>query len=110
MRTIQKELWPFRTVAERFHLIDSPTHTVYIPDKEGKELVAQLCKGEHNRALMRKLGQYSVSIYEQHFVALERAGDLTILEDGSAILENMALYSSKTGLSLTADSGKAIFI
>ena len=28
---MQSELFPFRTVSERFHLIDSPTVTVYIP-------------------------------------------------------------------------------
>lgn len=107
---IQSDFFPFRTVAERFHLIDSPTRTVYIPLGEGKALVEQLRAGASSRKLFRQLGQYGVSIYEKHFAALEEAGDLEILEDGSAILRNMALYSEKTGLSLEVDSGKVLFI
>ena len=48
--------------------------------------------------------------YEKHFAALESAGDLEVLENGAAILRNTALYSGETGLSLEADSGKALFV
>ena len=107
---MQSELFPFRTVSERFHLIDSPTVTVYIPRGEGVELIERLQSGERSRDLYRRLGQYGVSIYEQHFNALDQAGDLDRLEDGSVILANPALYSEYTGLSLKADSGKGLFI
>ena len=101
---------PFRTIAERFQLIDTPTRTVYIPWGEGAELVDRLRAGEGGRKLFRMLGQYGVSIYEKHFAALDRAGDLAVLENGAAILENTALYSEETGLSLEADSGKGLFV
>ena len=107
---IQSEFFPFRTVAERFHLIDSPTRTVYIPWGEGAELVERLRAGEGGRTLFRQLGQYGVSVYEKHFAALEAAGDLELLENGAAILCDLALYSEETGLSLEADSGKSLFI
>ena len=82
---IRTELFPFQSVAERFHMIDSPTRTVYIPLGAGAELVGRLRAGERSRALFRQLGQYGVSIYENHFAALDQAGDLERLEDGSAI-------------------------
>ena len=107
---IQSEFFPFRAVAERFHLIDSPTRTVYIPWGEGSELVERLHAGEGGRALFRRLGQYSVSVYEKHFAALEAAGELEVLENGAAILRDPALYAEETGLSLEADSGKGLFI
>lgn len=107
---MQSAFFPFRTVAERFRLIDTPTRTVYIPLGAGAELVAQLRSGGGGRNLFRKLGQYGVSIYDKHFAALDQAGDLEILENGAAILRNTALYSEKTGLSLNADSGKGLFI
>lgn len=107
---IRTEFFPFRTVAERFHLIDSPTRMVYIPLQEGEVLLRRFRAGERSRNLFRQLGQYGVSIYEQHFAALEEAGDLEILEDGTAILRNMDLYSETTGLSLEADCGKSLFI
>lgn len=107
---IQSEPFPFRTIAERFHLIDSPTRTIYIPLEEGAKLIGELQSGMVNRNTFRKLGRYSVSIYEQHFAALEQAGDLQILDSGDAVLRNLDLYSMKTGLSLEADYGKALFI
>ena len=107
---IRTELFPFQSVAERFHMIDSPTRTVYIPLGAGAELVGRLRAGERSRTLFRQLGQYGVSIYENHFAALDQAGDLERLEDGSAILATLSLYSEETGLSLEADCGKAFFV
>ena len=107
---IRTELFPFQSVAERFHMIDSPTRTVYIPLGAGAELVGRLRAGERSRALFRQLGQYGVSIYENHFAALDQAGDLERLEDGSAILATLSLYSEETGLSLEAYCGKAFFV
>lgn len=110
LHLLQNGFFPFRTVAERFHLIDSPTRTIYIPLGKGAELVEELRSGNISQKLFRKLGQYGVSVYEQHFTALENAGDLEILENGAAILLNSDLYSTETGLSLEADNGKALFV
>lgn len=107
---MQSELFPFRTVAERFHLIENPTVTIYIPLDEGAELIQELRSGQRNRNIFRKLGQYGVSIYEQHFAKLDRAGDLERLEGDVFVLSNLALYAADTGLSLEADSGKGLFI
>lgn len=107
---IQRELMPFRTVADRFHLIDSPTRTIYIPLGEGAALAEQLQAGARSRALFRRLGQYGVSVYQDHFAALDRAGELEVLEDGSAVLRDTALYDPVSGLSMEADSGQALFL
>lgn len=96
-------LMPFQEVARRFKLIRSETKTVYIPRGEGDELAQRLRAGERSRALFRALGQYGVSIYLDHFAALDRAGALEFLEDGSAILTDLTLYDRSTGLSLTAE-------
>ena len=101
---------PFRSVSERFHLIDSPTKTVYIPLDGGVPLTDRLRAGERSRALFRQLGQYGVSLYDQHYQALRSAGDLDELEDGTAVLANLSLYSQETGLSLDADFGKGLFV
>ena len=107
---LRTEFFPFRTVAERFHLIDSPARTVYIPRGEGAEWIEQLRAGVRSRKLFRLLGPYGVSIYERHFAALEKAGDIEILEDGTAVLRNEEIYSEEVGLSLEADNGKSLFI
>lgn len=107
---MQEKRLPFKTVAERFRLIDADTRTVYIPKDEGKQLIEQLRTGEWDKTLFRNLGQYAVSIYPKHFQALLTAGDLELLEEGAAILTNLELYSADTGLSLRADPGKGLFI
>ncbi|SCJ40435.1 CRISPR-associated helicase Cas3 [uncultured Clostridium sp.] len=106
---LEKENFPFRTVAQRFHLIDNETRTVYVPDAESARLFARLESGERSRNLFRELGQYGVSVFDNHFTALESAGTLQVLEDGSALLTDPALYDARTGLALHADSGQALF-
>ena len=107
---------PFRTVAEQFRLIDQNTYTVYIPLGEGEEMIRRLKDGECSRALFRKLGRYAVSVYEQHYQALYKAGAILTraavpgLDETSAVLEDMSLYDRMTGLSLEPETGKAEFI
>lgn len=108
--TMEQDYMPFRKIAEKFRLIDSETKTVYIPLGDGEKLIQQLRSDECSRALFRALGQYGVSVYPQHFEALDLEGDLEVLENGTAVLTNLALYDNDTGLSLTADTGKGLFI
>ncbi len=108
--------FPFRTVAETFHLIDQNTYTVYIPYGEGATLLRQLQDGECSKGLYRKLGRYAVSVYDKHFQALHHAGalltarEVPTLDDDSAILTDLTLYSETMGLSLEPETGKAEFI
>lgn len=107
---------PFRTVAERFRLINENTRTVYIPCGEGAQLLERLKNGACSRELYRKLGRYGVSVYDKHFQALDAAGalltarDVPSLDAESAILRDMALYDERYGLSLEPECGKAEFI
>lgn len=101
---------PFQEVARRFRLIRSDTKTVYIPREDGIQLAERLHQGERSRALFRALGQYGVSVYPDHFTALDRAGVLELLEDGSALLTDLELYQETTGLTLDPESGKAFFL
>ncbi len=108
---MQNTPFPFQTVAQRFKLIENDTRTVYIPmDAQAKSLLQQLHSGHAGKTLFRKLGQYGVSIYPQHFDALFDAGVLEILDCGAAVLTDMELYHNETGLSLHADNAQARFI
>ena len=55
-------------------------------------------------------GQYGVSVYPQHLAALEQAGALEHLEDGSVVLRDIGLYTQTTGLTLEPSGGNALFI
>ena len=96
---------PFRTVAENFHMIDSPTRTVYIPQGDGAKLLEQLRFAGPSRSLYRKLGQYAVNVYERQYKELLDAGTIELLDnaDGdSAVLRDETKYSKETGLSMDA--------
>lgn len=101
---------PFTTVAQNFHLIEDASKTVYIPIGDGAKIIARIKAGEGSRALYRKAGLYGVNVYEQQYRDLLRSGDIEILSEDCAVLINLALYSSNTGLSLHAEQGKANFI
>lgn len=103
-------LMPFREVARRFRLIHADTKTVYIPQGEGIHLIERLRQGEWNRNLFRALGQYGVSVYPNHFADLDRVGALEFLEDGSAVLTDLSLYSEAIGLTTMPETGKAFFL
>ena len=110
LKTMERELFPFRTVAEQFRMIEENTRTVYIPAGEGAKLIERLRSGERSRSLFRKLGRYGVSVYENHFQALDRAGALELLEDGSAILADLGLYDRQTGLPMEVEEGRGILL
>ena len=110
MKTLQEQSLPFKTVSEAFHLIEEDTFSVYIPLGDGESACRPLSEGRANREDYRRAGQYSVSIYEQHFRDLLNSGDLLPLSDGSAILINLRLYDPEMGLSLKSDAGRADFI
>ena len=98
-----RNMLPFQEVVQRFQMIQQDTRTVYVPRGEGAELLARLSVGECSRSLFRKLGQYSVNVYASHFQALDRAGALELLADGSGVLIKPSLYDEDTGLSMDPD-------
>lgn len=100
---------PFETLAKSFHLIDRTTCTVYIPMGDGADACQPLVEGRAGRADYRRAGQYGVSVYQQHYEALYRAGAISLLTEDSAVLTDMSRYDPEMGLSLTAEAGEAFF-
>ena len=103
-------LLPFRTVAERFRLIDDASKTIYVPMDEGAELVRRLRGGERSRALFRKLGQYGVNVYEKQYQALLRGGSIELLDEDSAILMDDSLYDRIMGLVFCDNENTGLFV
>ncbi|MBO4795500.1 MAG: CRISPR-associated helicase/endonuclease Cas3, partial [Clostridia bacterium] len=101
---------PFETVATAFHLIDTVTRTVYIPNEQILPLIDAIRGGYATRGTYRKAGSFGVDVYESHFNVLLLAGDIEELPGGSAVLLNGDVYDEQTGLSLKADFGKAEYI
>ena len=106
---IQGRMYPFQSVAKRFHMIGEATKTVYIPLEEGAQLIKRLLYGERTRELFRRLGQYGVNVYDKQFDELLAKGQIDIIDDDSAVLKNVKDYSIYKGL-CTAEASTAVFI
>ncbi len=104
-----KGTFPFKAIAEQFHLIEQDMTTIYIPIGDGQTLKELLRQGKVNTKLMRRLALFGVGVYPRHFEALDKAGDIEQMENNVCFLSNLSLYNRETGLSLDADYGKAVF-
>ncbi len=109
MKKMESRALPFQEISDEFHLIETDTRTIYILTEKEQEYLERLEEGERSRELFRELAQYGVSVYPKHFEELEQAGDIRLLEDDVAVLENWKLYEENTGLSMEAEFGKGIF-
>lgn len=111
IQLIKNAFFPFQSIAERFHMIDSAAKTIIVPmDNQARDAVDKYLAGKINRALMQKLGQYSVEVFPGHYRELNTVGAITVVGENMAVLDDLSLYSEQIGLSLKADSGKALFI
>ena len=101
----------FRTVDERFRMIDGAEYTIYVPLGEGKMLTEELLNNGPNRQLMRKLGEFSVSLYRDFFLRLCEMGHIHRVSENAAVLENLDLYSSELGFPFeVSEQSEALFI
>ena len=101
---------PFADISDTFRMIDSNAVTVYIPTEESRPLIEQYRSGLINRTLIRKLGRFGVTVYPNRLQELLNAGDVGALGGDVYVLLNEEMYDERTGLSVKADQGKALFI
>lgn len=110
MKLSESRTFPFKTIDERFKLIDDrDTRTVYIPCEENREDIEELLAGNYSRALFRKLGQYGVSVFSGPFDAMCGTGIFRLLPCGNAVLVDESAYDSSTGLQIKEETGNALF-
>ena len=100
----------FRETAERFHLIDANTVTIYIPAKADAADIQALRDGQFSKALLRRLSRGAVNLYAQECSKLAEGGALELhTDDGYAILLNGKLYSDECGLEIGSEGGDGFF-
>lgn len=94
--------FPFRTVAEKFKLIDNAASTVIIPwDDNCRKILAEaeysLSPGRYTRPLQR----YGVDVFENEFIEMHRFGALQMVASRFYVLREEVLkrhYTLETGL------------
>ena len=99
----------FSDVNDKFHLIETGTYNVIIPIYDGEELADKLKYNGLSKEENRKIGEYSVAVYERDFRRLNEFGAVLPVSEDTCILINKELYDSKIGLSLSIAGGSALY-
>lgn len=103
-------VFPFRSVAGQFRLIENEATVVYIPLEDGKALTDQLISGGFDRNTFRWLGQYGINVFPNHLKALQESGCLECLWDGIYILRDLTQYREDIGLLMDVETGDGFFV
>lgn len=101
---------PFQAVSEIFHLIESDTRTLIVPNnQEASHLLDELHRRietqENFRFLLRQLGNYSLNIYENEYEKMIEDGSAYELLEGVAVLQNISFYREDMGLCYEKGNG-----
>ena len=100
--------FPFKKVAMEFNIIENNQKTIIIECRESERLCEELRHGIRTKQLMRRIQQYSVSLYPGDIRKLQELGQLETLDEELSILPK-CFYSEDLGVTLAPDSGNAIF-
>ena len=91
------ESLPFRSYAEKFHLIDDKTESIIVPqDAESRRLIESIRYQEHVSS--RKLQKYACTVSKKEFEELMRQGVLNDYDRGIWCLTNENYYNQETGI------------
>lgn len=94
------------TIAQYFEVIDSPTKSVLVPYRKGKELIAllngELLPSEYS-TILKQAQQYTVNVFSHELAELQKNAAINPLLNGEiyGIQENA--YSEEFGLDIAAE-------
>lgn len=94
-------------MAKKYKIIEDNTENIVINlSEESRKLINELRQGIFNRETMRKLQQYSVSVYKNEYQKLLEENALEVLQNGFSILNNNQYYKGDIGLDIFTDNNK----
>jgi CRISPR-associated endonuclease/helicase Cas3 len=97
----------YETVAKKYKIIDDNTKSIVINCYVKTEpLVAELRQHKFERATLRKLQQYAVSVYKYEYEKLVAENAIEVLDNGYSILNNQQYYKENTGFDIFTDNNK----
>ncbi|HOQ14810.1 MAG TPA: CRISPR-associated helicase/endonuclease Cas3, partial [Bacillota bacterium] len=104
---LEKGSFMYRSVDEKYKLIDKEQRQVLIPNENNAKLCDMIRKNIRNLYIMRQAMRDCVSLYEDEFREIAKTGVLTDCGD-IAILEDPECYDENIGL-IVKDTGDALF-
>ncbi|SKA78233.1 CRISPR-associated helicase, Cas3 family [Caloramator quimbayensis] len=100
----------FATASDNFKIIDDNTYSVVIPfDENALKIIESVKFSKHPKLLLRKLQQYTVSIYESEYKALLDIGAIEDVGGLFYLLKDKKRYDDKEGL-IIAEGSEALCI
>lgn len=87
---------PFRTISQRFRLIENDEATIYIPCQENKQLLKAIEEGTANRYTFRQLGRYAASLPMGYLDKIST----TKIDRTAYVLNSLDDYDHKYGLKI----------
>ena len=109
-KAVDGVVFPFKKIAEVFHMIDSDTKMLIIQNEEEArhlmdELQRKIQNGENFRTVLKHLGLYAINIYENEYRRLIEDNSAYELIDGVGVLLNESLYTENMGLRYEKSDG-----
>jgi CRISPR-associated endonuclease/helicase Cas3 len=100
--------FPFRSIAEKFKLIDDNTFTVVIPwDEICRKTLKEAARAQFLGIYTRRLQRYGVEVYEKEFQEMLGLGVLEVVAGRFYVLKDEAFsrhYDEETGLTPFTES------
>ncbi len=100
----------FQTAGRAFSVFDADTTDVLTPYGEGKRLIEELCsqRGSQDEAyrqmLLKKAGDYTVSLYQYQKQELEKQGALVSVCGGCVLVLREEYYHETVGLNIQGNT------
>lgn len=115
MRQFEEGRFVFAKIAKQFKLIEQDTKMIFVTkEPEALALLMEMRQNGLTRRTMRKIGQYSVSVYQNMFDKLYSAGMLLPvsedLKEEMFVLRDGDDYSEEKGLRIDAKLGDSVWI
>lgn len=99
---------PFKSVSDKFRLIEEGSFSVVIPDETIRGDLIAFYEGYCLAGSMRRLARHSVGLYKNDIDALKQAGAIELIGNGVYVLLDLDLYSKEVGLDVGKAGGKAV--
>lgn len=106
----RKKSMPFKEIAEKFKLIKGDTKSIFIPfDETAQDIEQKLLDGEMSRSLLRKANRYIVEVYLDAYKKMLATQKIEVIDESIAVLIDLDIYDSRTGLTQEIEEGTGIF-
>ena len=91
----------FRTAGKEFEVVVQNTTGVIVPYKEGKKIIADLCKDSYEidvKELLKQAQQYTVNLYQNQIEQLNQKGGIIRILDNSVMVLKEGFYKEDFGV------------